>query len=303
MLTNKPSRPLAIAESLLASLIWASTLVFVKFGLNDIGPLTIAGLRYFVAFLLLAPFLLSSLGTYRSISPRLWVRLILLGVFAYTIGNGALFWGLQYISATTGSFEMSLMPLLVLCIALFWLKEIPTRWQSVGIVVVIAGSLLFFSPGMSGNEPTGLAIVAIGLVGIAISGILGREIARERHVDTLFLTAIPLAFGGGLVLILGLLLESPVRFTFTTLFVVVWLAIVNTALAYLLYNHALQVLTALEVNIMMNLTPLATAALAWVSLGEKLDLLQIVGMIVVIGGVVLVQWRGPRRKAAAAKRV
>ena len=69
------------------------------------------------------------------------------------------------------------------------------------------------------------------------------------------------------------------------------LAVVNTALAYLLYNHSLQTLTALEVNIMMNLTPLATAGLAWLLLRERLEEVQIVGMVVVIAGVGLVQWR------------
>jgi drug/metabolite transporter (DMT)-like permease len=128
------------------------------------------------------------------------------------------------------------------------------------------------------------------LVGITLSGILGREVARERQLDTLLLTAIPLAFGGGLLLVLGLLVEGSPRFTGTALIVVIWLAVVNTALAYLLYNHSLQTLTAFEVNIMMNLTPLATAGLAGLLLGERLEEVQIVGMVVVIAGVGLVQW-------------
>jgi drug/metabolite transporter (DMT)-like permease len=194
-------------------------------------------------------------------------------------------------SATTGSFEMSLMPLLVLIAGIFWLKEVPTAIQAAGILIVVAGSALFFSPGLTVGEPIGLVIVGIGLLGITLSGILGREVARVREVDTLFLTAIPLAFGGGLLLILGLVVEGTPRPTGTALLVVVWMAVVNTALAYLLYNHSMQVLTAFEVNIMMNLTPLATAGLAWRFLGERLEAVQIAGMLVVIAGVGLVQWR------------
>jgi drug/metabolite transporter (DMT)-like permease len=292
MLTQrKPTRWLAIAESLLANTIWASTFVLVKIGLNDLGPLTLGGLRYFAGFLLLIPLMVPQPSGYRSISRGLWIRLIVLGLSAYTLGNGALFTGLEYMSATTGSFEMSLMPLLVLGVGIFWLKEIPTAVQVVGILIVIAGSALFFSPGLSVGAPLGLVIVGVGLVGITLSGILGREVARERQVDTLLLTAIPLAFGGGLLLVLGLLAEGAPRFTGTALIVVIWLAVVNTALAYLLYNHSLQTLTAFEVNIMMNLTPLATAGLAWLLLGERLEEVQIVGMVVVIAGVGLVQWR------------
>lgn len=288
---RKPSRWLAIIESLLANGIWASTFVLVKIGLNDLGPLTLGGLRYFVGFLLLLPMMVLQPSGYRTVSRGLWTRLIVLGVSAYTLGNGAVFSGLQYMSATTGSFEMSLMPLLVLVAGIFWLKEVPTATQAVGILIVVAGSALFFSPGLSVGEPIGLVIVGIGLLGITLSGILGREVAREREVDTLFLTAIPLAFGGGLLLILGLVVEGTPRLTGTALLVVVWMAVVNTALAYLLYNHAMQTLTAFEVNIMMNLTPLATAGLAWRFLGERLEAVQIAGMLIVIAGVGLVQWR------------
>jgi drug/metabolite transporter (DMT)-like permease len=300
MLINKRARLIAIGEALLANLIWASTYVLVKIGLNGVGPLTLGGLRYFAAFLLLMPFILPNMDVYRTLSKRMWVRLIAIGVLTYTIGNGALFWGLQFISATAGSFETSLTPLLVLFLGIFWLREVPTSWQWLGIIVVFGGSLLFFSPGMSGGEPLGLMVVGLGLFGIAVAGIISRAVAKERRVDTLFLTAIPLGFGGGLILLLGLLTEPVPHPDLQTIGVIAWLAVVNTAMAYMLYNHSLQVLTALEVNIMMNLTPLATAALAWFLLAETLDAVQIIGMIIVIAGVGLVQWRGPVRRAERA---
>jgi probable blue pigment (indigoidine) exporter len=293
--SGKPSRALAIIESLVANAIWASTFVLVKLALTNMGPLTLGGFRYFGAFVLLLPFMIGDARSYRVLPGRLWIRLILLGVAAYTVGNGALYWGLQYISATTGSVALSLTPLPILFIGIFWLREIPSRLQSLGLFIVIAGSILFFTPDQTGAEPMGLGIVAIGVLGIALSGILGREIARDRLVNTLGLTALPLAAGGGILLVLGLLLEPPPTPTPTTWSVVAWLAVVNTIVAYLLYNHSLQVLTALEINVMMNLAPLATAALAWVLLGETLGVVQIVGMVVVIAGVMLVQYRRSRR--------
>lgn len=289
MLTNRPSRSLAIAEALVANLFWALTPVLIKIGLNDVGPLTLGGLRYFGAFALLLPFILPNRAVYAKLTPGLWLRLAVLGISAYTIGNGALFWGLQYMSATTGSFELSLTPILVLFIAIPWLGEIPTRLQLLGIVVVVIGSGLFFSPGLGEGEPLALAVVGVGLLGFALSGVVGREVARDRSTNTLLLTAVPLAFGGGLVLLLGILAEGAPRFTLSTLVVVAWLAVFNTCLAYILYNHSLQVLTALEVNVMMNLAPLATAGIAAVLLGEQIKPVQIPGMLIVIGGVLLVQ--------------
>ncbi|RLJ01264.1 MAG: hypothetical protein DRP11_04705, partial [Candidatus Aenigmatarchaeota archaeon] len=127
-------------------------------------------------------------------------------------------------------------------------------------------------------------------------GIMGREVARERLAGTLSLTAFPLGFGGGLLLLIALLLEGIPNFSPMGWAIVLWLAVVNTAIAYLLYNHSLQVLTALEMNVLLNLSPLGTALLAWLLLDEQLTPIQVVGMVTVILGVAVVQWR--RGKAA-----
>ena len=282
-------RIVAIGESFLATTIWASSFVFVKIGLEYMGPLTIAGFRYFLAFLVLLPFLIRK-GTIRQpISRGIWLRLFAIGISAYTVGNGALFLGLKYLPATTVSFLMSLSPLLMLIGGAVWLKEIPTRWQVVGIIVSLLGSVLFFSSGLKSGEPVGIVIVIVGLIGFMLFGILGREIAKVKQLDTITLTTIPLAIGGGILLLIAFPLEGMPLLSTKSVGIVLWLAIVNTALAYVLYNHSLQILTALEMNVMLNLAPLGTALLAWWLLGERLDFVQIIGMAVMIIGVIFVQ--------------
>ncbi len=292
------SRPIALAESLLVAITWASSFVLIKIGLKYMGPLTLAGLRYFSAFLILLPLMMRKKTLARKeVKPGdglplyLWGRLATIGVSAYTIGNAALFWGLKYLPATTGSFLLTLVPLFILLAGVVWLGEKPSRRQLVGIAIALAGSLLFFGPGLRVGEPLGIAIVGVGLLGFTAFGILGREVARTGEVDTLTLTAIPLGIGGGLLLVIALLLEGRPNVAIEGWSVVLFLAIINTALAYTFYNHALKVLTAVELNIILNLSPLGTAVLAWVFLGETLAAIQFVGMGVVIVGVVLVQRR------------
>lgn len=294
--TEKASRLLAIGEGLLVTLILGSSLVFVKIALVSAGPLTIVALRYLLAFLLLLPFMLRHEGL-KHWSSSLWLRFFFIGVSFYVIGNGALFWGLKYIPATTGSLLLSLIPLLVLCTSILWLKEVPARWQLAGVLIGLTGSALFFSSGFKAGEPLRIGIVAIGLAGNAAYGILGREIAREGQVDTLSLTAIPLAFGAMLLLPLAYLLEGLPDFSWRALGIVLLLAVVHTACVYTLYNHALKMLTAFEMSALVSLTPLVTAFLAWLLLDERLNMIQITGMVTVIIGVVLVQ-RGKRSPAS-----
>jgi drug/metabolite transporter (DMT)-like permease len=284
------SRSLAISEGIITMLIWSSTFILVKQGLEYVGPLTLAGFRYFLAFLLLLPFLIRRRPALRSWSSNLWLRLALIGLAAYTVGNGALFWGLKYVPATTGSFLFSLVPLLVLFMGVIWLRELPSRWQVMGVVVGLAGAFLFFSPGFGESEPLGTVIILAGLFGFAAFSILARGVAREREVDTVSLTAVPLAIGGAALLVLAVIVEGWPKIPGEAWPIIVFLALVNTAVAYLLYNHALQTLMALELNMLLNLAPLGTALLAWIFLGEMVSAEQMAGIVIVIVGVGLVQW-------------
>jgi drug/metabolite transporter (DMT)-like permease len=286
--TAKSARLLAVSECMLFTLIAGSTLVLAKIALDYLGPLTITGVRYLLAFLLLLPFVLHrSRLTYLSL--QMWVRFFLIGLSLYVVGNGALFWGLQYVPATTASLLLSFIPLLVLIAGIRRLDEIPTRWQVVGVVIAITGGILFFQPGRNVGAPLGIAIVTIGLAGNAAFGILGRTIARVQQVDTLTLTAVPLAFGSSLLLPIAVSIEGLPRCPLVGWAIVVGLAVVNTACAYGLYNHALSVLPAFELSAILNLTPLVTAAWAWLLLSERLSIIQFAGVVAVILGVLVVQ--------------
>jgi len=283
---------LAIGEGLLVCAIWASSFVVVKMGLVYLKPLTLAGLRYFTAFLLLLPLMARRGGLKHDPAPGYWGRLFLIGLCAYTIGNGTLFWGLQYLPATTGSFLLTLVPIPILLLGILRLKEMPTRWQVMGLLVTLGGGWLFSSPGMGAGGLLAVTVVGIGLLAFAVFGVLGREVAKAKQVPTLALTGIPLGFGGGLVLLLALVVEGMPSFSLAGLGIVLWLATVNTALAYLLYNHALQTLTALEMNVLLNLSPLGTALLAALLLHEWVVPVQLIGIVVLILGVSAVQWGG-----------
>ena len=93
--------------------------------------------------------------------------------------------------------------------------------------------------------------------------------ARSREIDTTSLTAVPLFVGGFFLLGLAIVVEGwpvlpPVAWA-----IVFWMAAVNSALGSYLCSHALQTLTALELNAVVNLSPLGTALLGWVLLDER----------------------------------
>lgn len=292
MIPRRASRPLALLEALFVSMVWASSFIIVKIALVELGPLTIGGLRYFLGFACLLPFLRR-----RSfmLTRAQWLRIVMLGLSAYTLANGALFWALRFLPATTGSFLMSLITVTVLLGGVIWLREIPNHLQTFGIFMTLAGMAVFFSSGLKPGEPLGLAIFALAVVGFTSFGLLSRVAALDRQVDMLTLTAVPLAIGGGLLLVIALSIEGLPHASFRTWGLVLFLAAINTAFGYMLYNHALQSLQAFEMNVLLNLSPIWTALLGWILLEEKLTIQQWAGIFVVLAGVLLAQKRNQKR--------
>lgn len=287
---------LPVAEAFLTAVIWSSSFVAVKFVLAYTGPFTTGGLRYFIAFLLSVPFLtMKRRSTGNAPVPPLkrseWIQLSAMGIFQYTIGNAALFFALKTVSATSGSLALSLVPIPVLFFSVMFLHERPRGVQLIGVMVAVGGSLLFFSPAMKAQHPVALIALGITVISFSVFPILARRFARDRTLDGITLTSIPLGIGGGLLLGLALLIEGAPHMPLSAWGIIMGLATVNTFIAYLLYNHSLRHLTAVQVNVMLNLSPIGTALIAWGALGERISLFQIMAMFMVIIGAILTQRR------------
>ncbi len=288
---RSPAHLLAIGEVLLTAVIWSSSFIGVKFVLPYTGAFTLAGLRYFIAFLILLPLLFRFGKSGLPLSGGQWRRFVLMGVFQYTIGNGALFLALRTLSATTGSLIRCLSPIPVLALSSILLKERPTRLQLLGIVTTVGGSILFFLPGLKPADLTGLGLLGLAVLSLSLFPVLTRGFTRSRAVGNIVLTTVPLGIGGGLLILIAGFTEGIPRIPLIGWGVIMGMAIVNTVIGYLLYNHALRRLTAVEASVILNLTPLGTALIAWGTLGERLTSLQLGAIFVVIIGASLAQWR------------
>jgi drug/metabolite transporter (DMT)-like permease len=73
---------------------------------------------------------------------------------------------------------------------------------------------------------------------------------------------------------------------------VLWLAVVNTAFAFTLWNHTLRTLTAMESSLINNTMLVQIALLAWLFLGDRPTGQQVLGLVVASVGILLVQLRG-----------
>jgi drug/metabolite transporter (DMT)-like permease len=292
-------RLVALFEAIFVVLLWSASPPLVQIAMRGLSPLQLAGVRYFGAFLFLVPILLwKSRKELRSLSRSAWLRLALMGILAYPIGNGLLFWGLQTLPSTTSSFLLSAIPIYTLIAGIIWLKERPNWLQGVGFLLALCGGVIFIGTRLESGDGMAIAASLVGGLSLALFGLIARDFVRKREVTGTVLTAIPMFVGGGLLLIFAPVTELPPAPVIGT---VIWLAIANSALAYMLWNHALKQLQAFEISIVGNLMPMGTALIAPLLVNESVSSRAWVGMVVALAGVILVGIAGERPSALATK--
>ncbi len=295
MRTKLDAHTTALLQALLVTLLWSSSWVLIKIGLADIPALTFAGLRYSLAFLCLLPLVARSAAhraAIRRLSRRQWGLLLLLGLVYYAIVQGSQFLGLAYLPAATVSLMLSFTSLVVALMGIPWLSERPGWLGWLGIALSVVGAVIYFyPPDLPQSQVFGLAVVAVGVFANAGSSVLGRYINHHQDIPALIVTTTSMGVGGALLLAAGGLFQGVPALSLTSWAIIVWLALVNTAFAFNLWNLTLRTLPAVESSVVNNTMLIQIALLAWLVLGEELSPQNWLGMLLAGLGVLLLQLR------------
>ncbi|TFF91095.1 hypothetical protein EU545_05680 [Candidatus Thorarchaeota archaeon] len=293
--TSKPAghHAKAVVTALFVTILWASSWVIIKFGLEEISPLTYAGMRYGIASLVLVSFSMrrdTTRAHFKNRSRAWWRRLLAYGLVFITATQGAQFLALYYLPAITLSLLLNLTPMLVLVISIPMLSEIPSLGETGFILLGLAGVLLYFYPAdLFSLSAVGLIVGLVALVSNSLSSILGRAINRSGETPYLVVTTVSMSFGSVFLLLAGLVLEGSVAFSWTSLVYVLWLAIVNTALAFTLWNKAMTHLRAIDMTLINSTMMPQIVLLSLLFLGEYPSIPDWIGLTLLAVSVAAVQ--------------
>ena len=282
------SRLLAFLEILLVTLLWSSSYILTKFGLIEVTPLILVALRYITASVILLIVALMR-GELVAIDCDSLLKLGFLGITGYSIAQGLQCLGLSYLPAVSVTFILNFTPIQVLLLSLIFLGERPTKWQLSGVALVLSGAYVFFSERLVGGNLTGIMITLVSGLGWAAYLVSGRLLFRDKEKGTLGMTAISMGIGTLFIAGAAFTIEGFTHISLSAWGIILWLGLVNTAFAFLLWNHALKRLEAFEVAITQNTMLIQIAVLSWIFLGEQLTPLKVFAMALVFFGVLIVQ--------------
>ena len=290
---NKSPHLISVLQALLVTFLWSTSFVLIKRGLSEIPPITYAGLRYTLAFLCFLPFILFNKkyqNEIKKLNSSQWKKLFWLGILFYAFTQGTQYLGLSLLPSVTVSLMLNFTPIIVAISGIFLLKEIPTKLQWLGSILFLLGIFVYFVPiSFMQSELIGLGVMFIGVLANSASAVLGRDINRNKDISPLVITFISMGIGAIIMLIVGLMKDGFPTISTNNIYYLIWLAVINTAFAFTLWNLTLRHLSAMESSIINGTMLIQIAILAWIFLGEKITIEERAGMLIAAVGALFVQ--------------
>jgi drug/metabolite transporter (DMT)-like permease len=286
---------IAVIQAIFVTVLWSSSWLLIKWGLEDenIPPLFYSGLRYFLASIILIFYVVLKNDVKNQVSK---IRkkdlgyIAIYGLFFITFTQGGMFLSLFFLEAITVSLILNFTIVAVLFFSLIFLKESINKTQFFLILVALLGIIFYFDDKITLEFSfLGLFIGILAMLANAGSSIMGRSINRDKRIGAVLVTTISMAFGSTILLIIALIVEPIPILSLTSIIYIVWLSIFNTALAFTIWNKTMQTLRAVDSTIINSTMTPQIVFLSVLFLGEQLNFLDWIGIILVILSVLFIQ--------------
>ncbi len=293
MVTLKP-KIIVLAEALFAVLVWGGTFVATKFALQEVQPVTVVWLRFFIGVWVLGGIVIAR-GQFALPRGREWGYFALLGFLGITFHQWLQSNGLTTSQASTTAWIVSTSPIFIALLGSWILKERLGWMQTAGIALATIGMLLVVSHGKLANliksgfgEP-GDILILISAINWAVFSIFSRSGLKSHPAARMMFYV--MTFGwvfSCLLFFTGPGLQDVVHLQLDGWVAVAFLGVFGSGLAYIAWYDALQVLAASQVGVFLYIEPLVTLLVAALLLGEKITLASMLGGGIILFGVWLV---------------
>ncbi|MBL7994404.1 drug/metabolite exporter YedA [bacterium] len=287
-------------------LIWGSTYLAIRWGVESIPPFFMAGSRHLVAGLFL--FFIIRKRDKSEITKIHWRSAFIIGGLLLLGGNGGVTWAEQHVPSGLAALLVATVPLWIMILS--WLQKENVRpgiREFIGIILGLFGLAILVGPEeLAGGERID-PIGAIALLIASLAWSFGSLYSRKAPVpSSAFLnTSMQMIGGGVLLIILGFVTGESGRLnvseiTARSFFSLVYLAAFGSLIGFSAYIWLLKVSTPAKVTTYAYVNPVVAVIFGWLLAGEELSMRTILASVVIIGSVVIITlpknlngWRKP----------
>jgi drug/metabolite transporter (DMT)-like permease len=267
--------------------IWSSTWVSIKIGLEDCPPMLGAGIRFAAAGLVL---LLVTAAGRRTL--RTDFRLVaVLAVFPFALTYGLVYWGEQYIPSGLTAVLFGVMPLYTAILASFLLEDEPLRARTLlGVALALAGLSLAFAESLELGSQERAALGATAVLLSPLGAALGNIALKRRagQLDAIVLNGWGMLIGGGLLLALSALTEDwgDAVWSAKALGSILYLAVAGSAVAFVTLTVLLREMSAQASSFIALMIPFGALTFGAVLYGEAITVQAVAGAALVVAGLI-----------------
>jgi drug/metabolite transporter (DMT)-like permease len=290
------SRSLVFTLYGLLVLIWSSTWVGIKIGLEDTPPLLGAGLRFALA----GAVLLVVAAVQRRPLWTDWALAAVLALAPFAFAYGLVYWGEQYVPSGLAAVLFGVLPLYTALIGAVLLPDEPLRMPLLaGVLIAIAGLALAFLEsvelGAADKAAIGATALALSPLGAAVGGIAQK--LRAAQLDAVVLNGWAMLWGGLLLLVASALGEdwSESAWTAESVGSILYLALFGSAITFVTLTVLLRHISAMAVAFLAMLLPFGALIFGATLYDESITVRAVGGAVLVAAGLFVAQSSRRRR--------
>jgi drug/metabolite transporter (DMT)-like permease len=296
LFSNKALSSKTIIAICIVAIVWGTTFLGIKIGVETVPPWFVAGFRQFLAALILVPILIYTKNL-KWIGWRNFRIQITLSSLMLVGANGLTTVAEENLTSSLTSLISALSPVFIFIASMVIGMEKFTFRTMIGLLMGFFGVIFIFWDGindlMNPDYRSGLLILIIALMCWGLGTIYTKKINVENN--NLFLNLFyQFAFAGNLQLIFAFSFSETIdvsTWSVKSISAIIYLAVFGSVLAFFSYHYLLKTLLPTQVSILSYVNTIISIFLSWLILGETISTKFIIATACIISGVFIINYK------------
>ena len=269
---------------LIASFLWGTSFIAGKIAYNMFDPSLVVALRYIFASIILSPVTISFMRQEKeTINKKDFFMLILLGILTYPLTSMLQFIGLSFTSASSATTIIGIEPIMITMIGFIFFKEKTSPIVFfLGIIAFLGVALTVGVSALENVSFFGCFLVFLSTIVVSFWVQLSKKVLTK--INSNYYTALTIQLGTifTLPIMLFLVKNWEIYYSLKGIIALLYLIVGCSIGAGWFWNKGLERSEASKSGIFLALEPVFGILFAVLILGEKLNFLSIIGIILVI---------------------